>query len=185
MIIKRCNSFVLFLALNFISTVASGGFLKTETIEELTKGEMNNISFLNGTSGSLVLNPSLDGLGSEYLNFSSLPLPISKCSSIEVSGRLYVVGGVSSDNNPMKQIYSVNLNDLGIDANTWRSETDIPQGLVNPSLLFSNGQMIVVPSVNGQDIFSVSLNKNDGTLGSWITIGKLPIGIQQNSSRCV
>jgi len=180
MIRKYRNLFISLAWLSVISRMASGGMLKTETLDDFMSGQMENVFLLNGPSGKLVLDSSLEGLDSVPLNYSSLPSTLSKFGALQVGGRLYVVGGVSSDNVSRKAVFSVSLNSLG-PVGSWRSEASLPDGLSNPSLLNVNGKLVVVPSLETRNILSATINNTDGVLSFWSKVGELPLGIQVNS----
>lgn len=159
----------------------NGATHKVDILEGFINGELSNILFSKEPSGKLVLAPSINGLESTPLNIVALPIPISHSGSFQIGERLYMFGGYLTGNTLHNGVYSIALNHLG-PIGSWRSETNLPMGLSDPSVMFSNGKIIVVPSKGGDNILSVSINEIDYTLGSWTSIGTLPVGIRENKS---
>lgn len=126
-----------------------------------------------------------DGTLGTWMSAASLPITISNASVVVIKNRVYILGGHNGTNS-INTIYYANINTDGT-LGTWTLYTSvIPAQLSDTAIAIVKNRLYILGgntnSVLSNSIFSCPIN-NDGSLGTWVTSGILPLSL--SAASCV
>jgi N-acetylneuraminic acid mutarotase len=122
-------------------------------------------------------------VGSWSSSVHTLPVGLSGASTVVNNGYIYVIGGYS--NTYTDTVYYAPLNTDGSVGNWTTSGNTLPQGEMDMGSTVINNYVYVAGGSNGfndiDNVYIAHLN-NDGSVGSWITSGNLPLELRAPSA---
>ncbi len=124
-----------------------------------------------------------DGTLGVWSTDTSLPVTLSHSCSIVTKNRIYLFGGLSVSNS-ISTVYTAPINADGT-LGTWTTSTALPVNLSHSKALITKNRVYLLGGIsNGiitSTIYTAPINA-DGTLGTWVNSGTLPVGTFENEA---
>ena len=111
----------------------------------------------------------------QWFKCDDLPQPLYSSQSVIVGDTVFVLGGWTEDRSPSTAVYAAPLDTLSSHQLKWQHLVDTPCGA--PAAVGLNNKYLL--AVDGNDMYALN-----STATSWMTIGTLPMHIQNTAVTC-
>ena len=122
---------------------------------------------------------------SKWYSIDKLPYPVQQPSLSLLSGQLYMVGGITRNNQPMRVMIYARVSELisatqksfsFMSRSLWRTSSALP--VSNTTCVAFNGELLLMGGLDTQitdRIYSMNLNVESNQVTSWTMVGKMAV----------